>query len=309
MTEARTWEVNADEFGALSKQGQDLRLGALVACSVFKGKATDKINIPLGKLGKAPASVFADRAGTGAARVLRHLEAWHKLAGEGLVRPTTDCEPSLTNDPSLFLVSVERVAARFDEVFDASTAGSRPRAPISEISAAIVKQPGYVDKLVTEMSDEAFEVLNEAIVNLTAEAPIITETGVRPTPAPSPAKKARVHETGRRLHEAEVGRSVQDAIDNAPPRTMSKPDGQVSPAQEKLRILLAEDELWNTEVVIHWLRKTVDAVTDYPGPLERTNEEFIEERLSVMEELIARIRTAVEAKRTGVPDTVPENWS
>ena len=32
----RTWKINATEFGALSKQGVDFRLAALVACSVEK---------------------------------------------------------------------------------------------------------------------------------------------------------------------------------------------------------------------------------------------------------------------------------
>ena len=80
--EHRTWEVNAQEFAALTKQGKDARLALLVACSVEKGSRggdrKSKGNHPL----KVDATAFAGTAGTDHKRVLRHLDAWNAVANE-----------------------------------------------------------------------------------------------------------------------------------------------------------------------------------------------------------------------------------
>lgn len=76
----RTATQNAEEFGALTKQGKDVRLALLVACSVEKGtrggdRAKNDRSLP-----KLDAAAFAAVAGTSGPRVLRHLTAWNKFA-------------------------------------------------------------------------------------------------------------------------------------------------------------------------------------------------------------------------------------
>lgn len=75
---SRTWQDNATEFGVLTKQGKDVRLALLAACSVEKGsKEGVTIVTPSGKVtGRA----FAEKAGSTAPRVLRHLAAWDEFA-------------------------------------------------------------------------------------------------------------------------------------------------------------------------------------------------------------------------------------
>lgn len=78
----RTWETNAEEFDQLMKQGKSARLALLVACSVdptSKGgrpKTVADETVPV----KVSASAFARRAKTTADRILRHYQAWEKVA-------------------------------------------------------------------------------------------------------------------------------------------------------------------------------------------------------------------------------------
>lgn len=171
--------------------------------------------------------------------------------------------------------------------------------------------PTVLNAAAMDVSDAAFEKLNDAVVTAATPAqPVIEPSGVKPAYTPPAAKAAAAHKGYEKVHEAKVAKTIADAIATAAPKTHHKPDGQVSPAQQLLQKLLAEDELWNTEVVIHWLDKTLDAVLAYPGPLGETNEEFIEERLAVMKDRIVKIETAVDAKKGAtVPDTIPDNWS
>ncbi|MFT4226090.1 hypothetical protein [Micropruina sp.] len=84
-------------FGALSRQGKDVRLAVLVACSVERGVgqgAREPRNDRYEVAEKVSASEFATAAGTSAPRVLRHLTAWHKLSDAGLVPPAADLTPA-----------------------------------------------------------------------------------------------------------------------------------------------------------------------------------------------------------------------
>lgn len=120
----RTWEDNAREFGALTKQGKDVRLALLVACSVEKGgKEGVAITTPSGKV---TARTFAKTAQTTADRVLRHLTAWDRLAARDLVVGAGALRP---NDVATYEVpesAVEAFETPGDEgVYDAR----RPQHP------------------------------------------------------------------------------------------------------------------------------------------------------------------------------------
>jgi hypothetical protein len=80
----RTADDNAIEFGALARQGKNVRLALLVACSVDKGSGNGRP--PKGTGATAPLSVkvsardFGRRAETTKDRVARHLAAWDRMA-------------------------------------------------------------------------------------------------------------------------------------------------------------------------------------------------------------------------------------
>ena len=192
MSNRHTWEDNAAEFGALSKQGTDLRLAALVACSVEKGNGQgrrqprrehDEV--------KVSAKEFGRRADTTADRVLRHLVAWQTLADQGLVMDPPNLAPGDVNADALFLASVDACREKFAEVYDASDAGSRPRAPISEIDGALAKQTGYAARLVDGLSDAGFAALVEA-VDAAVHAEAEPDPDLPPAPPAPPTTKRKI---------------------------------------------------------------------------------------------------------------------
>lgn len=82
----RTWRDNAHEFGALSKQGKDVRLALLVACSVDRKNRTPN---------KVTPAVFIKESGLpDVGRVTRHLDAWDRLAQLKMVPAAWDLTPS-----------------------------------------------------------------------------------------------------------------------------------------------------------------------------------------------------------------------
>lgn len=106
-----TWEECADEFGRLTKQGKDVRLALLVACSVEKGRGGPR-TVPIGTVSKVSARDFAERAGTSQARVLRHLKAWDKFA-ESVGLPSAEM---LEPDDAYTLTITEKQAAEFENI-------------------------------------------------------------------------------------------------------------------------------------------------------------------------------------------------
>jgi len=115
---SREWQDNADEFGALTKQGKDVRLALLVACSVEKGSQGGDTS--MGQLthanGKTSARLFAERAGmpesSGHKRVLRHLAAWDAFATEFGLPLAVDLLP----DDALDLAVSEEQAEAFGKI-------------------------------------------------------------------------------------------------------------------------------------------------------------------------------------------------
>jgi hypothetical protein len=74
----RTWQDNAHEFGALVRQGKDVRLALLVACSVVRSPGRVAIATLAPKTNATTYAIESLGTKTGAARVLRHLDAWDR---------------------------------------------------------------------------------------------------------------------------------------------------------------------------------------------------------------------------------------
>jgi len=158
----RTWEDNAQEFGALTRQGKDMRLALLVACSVEKRGGAGKPESSDRTITKVGASVFAKTAGTTANRVKRHLAAWNKLAERDLVNPASELKPE---DALTYEVSEAAIEA-FDEVFDASSSGGRPRASADEVGAGL-KKPEFRGKVIESVKKLPPAVRAEIVTSIT----------------------------------------------------------------------------------------------------------------------------------------------
>jgi len=207
---ARTWKDNAHEYGALVKQGEDVRLALLVACSVTKrngqGQRTDLL--PDGKRSadeKVSGVEFAKEAlGTkNPNRVLRHLAAWDRIADPAqpygsLVLASADLRPrdaeglrAFKGDDS-WLTDTTGWQAVFEDTYDASKAGTRPRSPVSEIDGALVGKDGYAAKLVDGLSDEGFAALVQAVDAVAHPAAVEPDPDLPEPPAAKPTKKRRI---------------------------------------------------------------------------------------------------------------------
>lgn len=161
---SRTWEDNAHEFGALAKQGRDVRLALLVACSVEKqphgGDRRSSRERDLN--GKVPASTFAKKAGTTTDRILRHLDAWDKAAAKGWCKASSTLTPA-DADSTKVKTPTE---TDFKSVFTSDgerPSGGRPRSPIKEIIAEVEKNPVYAEELVKAVTEAAPEMVADRI--------------------------------------------------------------------------------------------------------------------------------------------------
>ena len=174
--------------------------------------------------------------------------------------------------------------------------------------------PTVIETVISEMSDEAFESLAAAVAAVTTqpEVPaVITASGVTPAKkAASPAKKKSGKKAAAVIREAEVKDAIAKLIEDAPPRTLDRPDGYASPAVEAVKHMMASDRLWDIEGIVVAAQQALDAVLAHPGPLSDTDEEFAVELLNTAATTIARALTAIEAKKNSmVPDSVPDGWS
>ena len=120
---SRSWEDNAHEFKALSKQGYDVRLGVLVACSVGAGE------------GQTTAAQFASQAGCSTHTVTRYQTAWDKMVKAGWDVPRDRLTPAMADVESL--VPPEFIA-EWDALPKGGHAGLADRLGISPGAAAIV---------------------------------------------------------------------------------------------------------------------------------------------------------------------------
>ncbi len=151
----RGWEDNAREFGALIRQGKDVRLALLVACSVEKdqgrGNRLDRAE------SKVSATAFAREAGTSKDRIVRHLEAWGRLFELELVRPAQDLTPA---DAETYAVS-EAALEAFPGVYDARQTKGLPAAPA--VGEALRKPEKREDAIAGMSVDERAELAAAAI--------------------------------------------------------------------------------------------------------------------------------------------------
>lgn len=148
----RTWHDNAEEFGALTKQGVDVRLAALVACSVEKvGRGKSAIADS-----KTTASQFARASSTTDTRIKRHLTAWDKCAANGWCKPSADLNPDDVNATEV------PTQEQFTSVFDATGSGGRPRDSKPEDAVLIIEKRG-AKEVVATMTPEVRESLASAI--------------------------------------------------------------------------------------------------------------------------------------------------
>jgi len=135
----RTWEDNALSTDQMLTQGVDVSILLLVGTSIGP------------EPGKTTCAQFAAVAHTTAQRIKRYADVWPKLAALGLVPPSSQMTPA---DALTFKLGQE-AHEMFAKLYDPSKAGSRPRAPISEISGALVNKPGYAERFTDELTAEA----------------------------------------------------------------------------------------------------------------------------------------------------------
>lgn len=199
----RTWQDNATEFGALSKQGVDFRLAALVACSVNPngkgGGDQQHRNVRYGA--KASASSFARKAGTSAPRILRHLEAWDSVRG---LTKSSKLSPNDVDDLEL----PEHLEVAFHKAYAGITAsqptGGRPRASRDEIVERARNDKEYAKGLVSDIAKDQPEAVAQGLAE-NSDVPTLS----RATAAA--ARNRQVERNRARVTAGESkGRSVQD---------------------------------------------------------------------------------------------------
>lgn len=175
----RTWESNAAEFGALTKQGMDVRLALLVACSVEKAKPGSKIVTNV-RILKCSATEFAERADTSAPRVLRHLKAWDDCAVQGWCAASSGLTPADAADPDLAVPTQEQ----FEQAFDASKSGSRPRDSKPEHAAEIIEKRGAQAVVDAMTPKQRVQVAKEILSDQETVTDVEEATGLAIVPVP-----------------------------------------------------------------------------------------------------------------------------
>lgn len=134
---SRTWETNADEYRLLTKQGINVRLAVLVACSVNRPATKPRS-------GKITVTEFARHVGTTPERVMRHLAAWDACAKDGMCQSSSSLSPVDAGQATLRVPE----EAEFVRRFDASKSGGRPRAPIAEVLDRVGSDRDWAERMV-----------------------------------------------------------------------------------------------------------------------------------------------------------------
>lgn len=169
----RTWQDNAHEFGALTRQGKDIRLALLVACSVERGTGQGARTQPRRDRAevKISATEFARQGGTNKDRILRHLDAWDRLAQLSHVPPAAELGPDDVDTVRLPYAATALFIAPFHDdatgeqtgVFDASKSGGRPRASAKEIAKGLAEKPDLVTAVVEAMTPDERTAFSEKV--------------------------------------------------------------------------------------------------------------------------------------------------
>ena len=194
----RTWEDNAHEFGALSKQGVDVRLAVLVATSVEQGAGqgarADLVTNVTKSGAKVSARQFAEAAGTSAPRIIRHLDAWNRAAEAGLCEPSAGLTPAAATDTDLLVPDEDDFKAVFTVP---DNAGGRTMGNIKTAVTTIEKRgaAAVIDALEPET---VAEIARAAI---TKTDPITRDEIVRES-KPEPIMAAPKHGTASKEIDA-----------------------------------------------------------------------------------------------------------
>lgn len=238
----RTWQDNAAEFGALTKQGVDVRLAALIACSVKKG-TRGGVN-PRSGIDKATIVAFATQAGTGQDRIKRHLEAWDKCAHQGRCKPSADLTPDDVNTTEV------PTQEQFASVFDATGSGSRPRDSKPEHAVQIIEKRG-AEEVIEQMTPETFAKVSDAVVKRTQferDVETISRGGTPPNrealTSPDPSYLDILGDTAKARVDAEAAlRAVLPALRAVGGITDGSPLGDLvrTTAMEMTDLLIATD--------------------------------------------------------------------
>jgi len=145
----RSWEDNAHEFKALSKQGYDVRLGVLVACSVGKGA------------GQTTAVRFAAKAGCSTHTVARYQKAWDKMVQAGWDLPRDKMAPAMAELEDLI---PEQFVIEWDALPKGGHVSVADELGISPGAAAIVNSSAANLKAAVLASPKIAAAAEEALV-------------------------------------------------------------------------------------------------------------------------------------------------
>jgi len=171
-------KADAREFGLHVKQG-GWRLGLLVARNVKKGVGQGaRLHRDHDEVAKVSASEFARAAGTTADRVLRYLNAWEKAADARVVAHADELVPG----QEVRGLNVEKLPP-WEDYFDASGAGGRPRDAKPEDAAKI---------LARATPEVRAQIIAPVLDPKTAKAMQDTEEGIEATTTLSDAETDRM---------------------------------------------------------------------------------------------------------------------
>jgi hypothetical protein len=296
----------------------------LIACSVSLQPSP----------GKVPPVVFAARAEVSEGTVKKYLDGWERAIAAGAPIPsvftlspdsigTFPLPERAFNGPNGYVSTKNSAANGVNSILEAIVAPvsgktAKITTELSKSADAITKiidiaTPTTIEDIVDAMSDETYESFSAAMAAAAIQpsTPVtLTPHGVTPAKVTSPAKVAAAEAAAKKVTDAVILKDIAKLAAATHKTLPPKPDGWVSPAQQALLDCLAADELWKTEVVIEWLRKTDAAVLSYPGPLSDDHKALITERLEIASDLIGTILAHVAAKDgSAVPDTVPADWN
>jgi hypothetical protein len=269
----RSAEENAREFGALSRQGKDVRLALLVACSVEKdqgrGNRLDRAE------SKVSATAFAREAGTSKDRIVRHLEAWERLFELELVRPAQDLVPA---DAEGYDVSEAAVAA-FSGVYDARQTKGLPAAPA--VGEAL-RKPETRSSLLAGMSNEERGALAAEAIGGSAQR---AEMAMAASPKANKAMRKAADEEEARQHQARSARGRSNAS-HAQATTIAQRfwsiTGQMTEWARALMWL--RENRAHLEALTPWQRKEIlDGLVHLREQVELTEQFFSGEEEDILE--------------------------
>lgn len=327
----RTWQDNADEFKRTVQGEDNWYLATLIACSVFSGKATDKINSTGVELGKVSTTEFAERAQVTQKTIQRYYSAWAEAIQAGAeIPPAGDLGP---DDVGAFPIPARRfngpggyAKTRTGSIASGTADGAVQKIieggntltnQLASSAPAMTKlidtaSPTVIAAVVSEMSDEAFENLTAAVAAATVqpETPaVITKTGVTPAKVTSPAKLTATSKLLAKVEEEKHRKWIEDRAKSGPPRANPRPDGYVPPIVEGLQGDISSLKMWDAVRMHELAEKLLEAVLAYSGPLAPLDEELVVEQLGRVSGTMAKIFEAIEAKKgSTVPDSVPDDW-